>query len=221
VLAAFVTAFYVARLWFRVFTGPEQTEGLREGHRSMLLPMGVLGAITAVIGFTGPAIGRFLGHEIPWPEPATAALSTSVAGAGLALGWFVYGRRSRVLNTRVIQERIGFAYDVLVNKLYLDLTYQYFVVRPYAAASQALAVFDGSVIDGVVNGAARAWTRVAEASRTFDVTVVDGLVNGAAVVVKEAGATLRRIQTGRVRAYQMLVVGAVVALVVWVLVKGA
>ena len=29
---AFVTAFYVARLWFRVFTGPEQTEHPHEAH---------------------------------------------------------------------------------------------------------------------------------------------------------------------------------------------
>ncbi len=37
--AAFVTAFYVARLWFRVFTGPQQSEGLAEGHMEMIAPM--------------------------------------------------------------------------------------------------------------------------------------------------------------------------------------
>jgi NADH-quinone oxidoreductase subunit L len=219
--AAFVTAFYVARLWFRVFAGPPQTEGLHEAHAAMLLPMGMLATITAVIGFAGPSIGRFLGHEIPLPELGTALTSTAVAAAGLALGWFVYGRRSKVINTRALKERGQLLYGVLVNKFYLDLTYEHFLVKPYAQAAGALALFDGRVIDGVVNGAGRLWRRLSEGGWSFDASVIDGAVNGTAAIVKEAGASLRTIQTGRVRTYQLLVAGAVVLLVVWVLVKGA
>ena len=219
--AAFVTAFYVARLWFRVFAGPAQSEDLHEGHRSMLLPMMVLAAITTVLGFLGPAVGQFLGHEIPWPDLQTALLSTVVAGGGLLLGWYVYGRRSKVVNTRALKQRYPHAYGILVNKLYLDLTYEYFIVKPYGRFAAALGRFDGAVIDGAVNWAGSSWRRVADAGWSFDATVVDGVVNGAAAIVKEAGAQMRRIQTGRVRTYQMLVVGAVVALVVLILMKGA
>jgi len=220
-LAAFVTAFYVARLWFRVFTGPAQSEDLREGHRSMLLPMTVLAAITAVLGFCGPALGEFLGHEIPWPELQTALPSTAVAGGGLVLGWYVYGRRSKVINTQALKQRYPHAYGILVNKLYLDLTYDYFIVKPYGHLAAGLSRFDGSVIDGAVNLAGSTWRRIADAGWSFDSTIVDGVVNGAAAIVKEAGAQMRRVQTGRVRTYQMLVVGAVVALAVLILVKGA
>jgi NADH-quinone oxidoreductase subunit L len=220
-LTAFITAFYVARLWFRVFAGPAQSEDIHEAHWSMLLPMGMLATITLAIGFFGPALGEFLGHEIPLPELPMAVASTGVASSGLAIGWFVYGRSTKVINTRAIKQRARHAYGIFANKLYLDLTYDYFIVKPYGRLAQALAAFDATVIDGAVNGAGAMWRRFASGGWTFDSTVIDGLVNGTAAVVKEAGASLRRIQTGRVRAYQTFVVGAIVLLMVWVLVKGA
>lgn len=220
-IAAFVTAFYVARLWFRVFTGPAQTDDLHEGHASMLLPMGMLATITTLIGFFGPALGQFLGHEMPLPALPMALTSTGVALAGIALGWFVYGRRTRGVNTRAIKERLSYVYGVLENKLYLDLTYDYFFIKPYERLASALSAFDANVIDGVVNGAGIAWRRFASGGWTFDATVIDGLVNGTAAIIKEAGLSMRRLQSGRVRGYQMLVIGAVVLLMVWVLVKGA
>jgi len=220
-LAAFITAFYVARLWFRVFTGPTQQAELHEAHRSMLLPMVILATITAVVGFAGPAIGEFLGHEIPWPEPFTAGVSTGVAIAGIVLGWFVYGRRAAVVNTRALKQRFALVYGVFTNKYYFDLTYGYFVVGGYHALTRGLAAFDARVVDGAVNGAAALWRRAAGAGWSFDTSVVDGLVNGAAAIVKQAGASMRTLQSGRVRGYQTLVAGAVVLLVLWILVKGA
>ncbi len=220
-VAVFVTAFYVARLWFRVFTGPTQQAELREGHRSMLVPMVALAAITAVIGFFGPVLGDYLGYKIPWPDPLLAGTSTAVAVAGMVLGWFVYGRTTQVVNTRALKQRYANVYGVLANKLYLDLTYEHFLVRPYIAATHALGRFDAHVVDGAVNGAAKLWVRMSDAGRAFDVTVIDGLVNGTAAVVKAAGARVRALQSGRVRGYQTLVAGAVVLLVIFILVKGA
>jgi NADH-quinone oxidoreductase subunit L len=182
--------------------------------------MVVLAAVTAVLGFFGPTLGGFLGHEIPWPQLATAALSTAAAAAGVALGWWVYGRRTSVVNTQAIKQRFPHAYGVLANKYYFDLTYGYFVVGGYTALTRALAVFDARVVDGVVNGAAAAWRRMAAGGWTFDQRVVDGAVNGAATTVKAAGARVRTLQTGSVRGYQTLVAGAVVLLVIWIFVKG-
>jgi NADH-quinone oxidoreductase subunit L len=220
-LAAFVTAFYVARLWFRVFTGPSQQAELHEGHRSMLAPMAVLATITALIGFLGPALGEFLGHEIPWPDPLMAVISTAVAGGGIALGWFVYGRSTAVVNTRVLKQRYDNIYGLLANKLYLDLTYEYFLVRPYMAFAGLLARFDQTVIDGAVNGAAWVWRQLSSGGWRFDSGIIDGAVNGTAAVVKAAGTRMRALQSGRVRGYQTLVAGALVLLVIYVLVKGA
>jgi NADH-quinone oxidoreductase subunit L len=219
--AAFVTAFYVARLWFRVFTGPEQTEGLREGHVEMLVPMGVLAAITALIGFAGPVLGEFLGHEIPWPDPALAGVSLAVAGAGLALGWWAYGRRSMVLNTRPLKERARFLYGALDQKLYFDLTYDHFLVKPYAQVAAALGEFDRTIVDGAVNGAATVWRAGADLGGAFDHRFVDGAVNGVAVLVRAAGAQLRRIQVGRVQVYQGVMLVSLVLFMLLIVVKGA
>ncbi len=219
--AAFVTAFYVTRLWFRVFSGPEQTEGLHEAHRSMTIPTMILAAITAVLGFFGPALGGFLGHTIPWPSWPMALLSTGVASAGVFVGWMAYGRRTYVLNTNVVKQRASYVYGALVNKFYLDLTYEYFIVRPYGRLAAALGAFDGSVIDGGVNGVGRLWRAGAKLGWSFDTRVIDGAVNGTAVLVRRAGASLRRLQTGRVRSYQLLVIGAVVLATILILVKGA
>ena len=219
--AAFVTAFYVARLWFRVFTGPEQSEGLREGHVEMLVPMGVLAAITAVIGFAGPALGEFLGYEIPWPDPGLAALSLGVAGAGLALGWWTYGRRSVVLNTRRIKQRVRPLYGALDQKLYFDLTYDYFIVKPYGRVAAVLGEFDRAVVDGAVNGAAGLWRAGADAGGVFDRRVLDGAVNGLAALVRSAGAQLRRVQVGRVQVYQGVMLVSLVLFMLLIVVKGA
>jgi NADH:ubiquinone oxidoreductase subunit 5 (subunit L)/multisubunit Na+/H+ antiporter MnhA subunit len=211
----------VARLWFRVFTGPAQQDELHEAHRSMLLPMVVLATITSVIGLFGPTLGEFLGHEIPWPEPLTAGISSIVALGGLLLGWFVYGRKTSVVNTTELKRRYANAYGVLANKYYLDLSYGYFAVGGYRALASGLAAFDARVVDGAVNGAAALWRRASQGGWSFDSSVIDGLVNGAAVIVKEAGASLRTLQSGRVRSYQTLVAGAVVLFVIWILMKGA
>ncbi len=219
--AAFVTAFYVARLWFRVFTGPAQTEHLKEGHAEMIVPMVLLAVITAAIGFTAPGFSKFLGHAGHWPDPLIAGGSTAVALAGLALGWWAYGRRSVVLNTRSLKERAGYAYDALAKKLYFDLTYEYFIIRPYMWTAEHLYRFDQKVVDGAVNGAASAWNGLTAASARFDLAVIDGVVNGLAGSARAAGRTLRKIQVGRVQTYQRYILGAVVLLMVWIVVKGA
>ncbi|MDO8950866.1 MAG: NADH-quinone oxidoreductase subunit L [Actinomycetota bacterium] len=220
-VAAFVTAFYVARLWFRVFSGPEQTSGLKEAHIEMLVPMGVLAAVTSVIGFGSPYFAEFLGHEGEWPAAAIALTSTAVAGLGLALGWWAYGRRNQVLNTRPLKSRAGFVYAALAQKLYFDLTYDYFIVRQYGRLAGALSEFDRTVVDGIVNGAGAIWRAGADVGALIDRVVIDGAVNGVATLVRAVGARVRGIQTGRVQSYQALMLAALVVLMLWFVVKGA
>lgn len=221
--AAFVTAFYVARLWFRVFTGPVKSDHLEEGHKEMLAPMVVLAAITLVIGFAGPWLGEFLGHRIPWPDPTMAGTGTLVAISGLALGGWAYGRPTKRLNTAPLKKRAGVGYDMLAQKLYFDVTYQYFIVRPFQNLATVLAIFDMRRIDGVVNGVGQVWRKLSGASWMFDINFIDGAVNGLARLARRVGGQLRRIQAGRVQSYQRYVLGALVFLLLVSLyvVKGA
>lgn len=218
--AAFVTAFYVTRLWFRVFAGPKQAEELREAHWEMIVPMVLLAGITAVIGFAGPRIGEFLGHEIPYPMPSTAGISTLVALSGMALSWWFYGRRTMVVNTRTFKDRSGYVYDVVAQKFYFDLTYDRLILRPYGRLADAMAVFDGGIIDGVVNFVGRAWSRGSDLSWVFDGRIIDGTVNGIARLSQSVGAQARRLQSGRIQSYQRLAIGALVLLLLVIVVKG-
>jgi NADH-quinone oxidoreductase subunit L len=217
-LAAGVTAFYVSRLWFRVFAGEAQRPDAKEGHAEMLVPMIVLAAITLVIGFASPAFAEFLGHEGVWPEPVLALLSTAVAGSGLVAGWFVYGRGA--VSTQALKQRAGYAYNALQQKLYFDLLYENLIVYPYVRLAEAMGRFDTKVIDGAVNGAASLWTSVSQAGEWFDQRVVDGAVNGVATLVQAAGDRVRRLQVGRVQTYQRAMLAALIVLMIVTVLRG-
>jgi len=224
-LASGLTAFYMTRMYFRVFEGPEQTEHLHEGSPLMLIPMVALATITAFLGFGSPTFAHFLGEHGDWPSLALIAASTTVAAIGIGTGWWFYGRRSVVVNTQAYKLGLGPLYGALQQKLYFDAFYESVIVRPFMKAADLLAVFDSSGIDAVVNGAAKGWVAVATATAVFDRTFIDGAVNGLAAIAKSSGSALRKLQTGRLQGYQRLVLSAVVAfmlyLVIYAAVKGA
>jgi NADH-quinone oxidoreductase subunit L len=221
VLASGLTAFYVARLWFRVFSGPEQSEHLHEGHPLMLAPMVLLAFLTLIVGFTTTRFASFLGHEGEWPSLMMLAISVAVAGTGFGAGWWFYGRRSMVVNTGAWKRTLGHLYAALVHKLYFDLTYDFVFIRGYFALARFATVVDEKAVDGVVNGAGRAWTGLSAGAWRFDGAVVDGAVNGLAVAARWLGTMMRRIQTGRLQSYQRLTVAAVVLMMlVLVLTRG-
>jgi NADH-quinone oxidoreductase subunit L len=56
-------------------------------------------------------------------------------------------------------------------------------------------------------------------SRVFDLGIIDGAVNGVAMLVRDTGGRLRRVQTGLVRNYALGVVIGAVALLVYLAVR--
>lgn len=239
--SSMLTAFYVARMLFRIFADPKQTE-LHEGHLSMLAPMCVLAAITTVLGFWSVGFAGFLGGSGHWPELAVALPSLGVAAVGLTVGWWMYGRRGMVVNTRIYKQRFAHAYGALDRKIYFDELYDRFLIRPFFAVADALAAFDRNVVDGAVNLAVSAWVAASKLGWSFDDRVIDGAVNGIARVdtatcsaldafdahvvdglvdgfgntVRKAGA-VRKVHTGNVQTYvTAFVVAAVVVVLVLV-----
>lgn len=238
--ASGLTAFYVTRMLFRVFSGPEQTE-LHEGHKSMLGPMVALATITVGLGWASPAFAEFVGGHGVWPEPAVALPSLAIAAAGMTAGWWVYGRRGVVVNTRIYKLRFRYAYGALEQRLHFDGVYEAVLVRPFFAVAEVLARFDRGVLDGVVNLAVAVWVRASGYAWRFDDAALDGIVNGVARVdiattgvldtfdnvvvdgaVQTVGDTvfkageIRRIHTGNVQTYlTAFVVAAVVLILVF------
>ena len=201
-----ITAFYVARLWFRVFAGPTQTRSLHEGHLEMIAPMVVLAGITLVRRLRR----RVALRELPRPRgrvaaPFGLALSLElVAVAGLALGWWVYGAERRDQHD-AIKQRVGYAYDVLVQKLYFDITYEYLFIRPYMRLADVARRLRPERVDGVVNGSRRRWVRAT--GRLVALRRHGDRRSGercSRCRVATAGAWALRIQIGDVQTYQRL-----------------
>jgi NADH-quinone oxidoreductase subunit L len=104
-------------------------------------------------------------------------LSLAIAAAGLAAGWWVYGRRPQLADRWRGLGR-GLPYRLLANKYFVDEAYDAALIRPGFAFSRRVL-----------------W-------RWVDAGLIDGLlVNGSALAVAVTGAVLRLAQNGMLRFY--------------------
>ncbi len=149
--------------------------------------------------------------EFDYPK---AIISVALATLAIGIAAFYWFRREELGALKDLTKRNKVAhagYTFLENKYYLDYLYEDVIVDgitgPVARASYWV---NQHVIDGVVNGAgrgARAFGRVAY--DTFDQRVVDGSVNALATETGAAGEELRKIQTGQVQRYALLLFASV------------
>ncbi len=201
-VTAILTAFYMFRLYFRVFEGelvePKGTHA-HDAPMTMaaaLVPLGVLSVIGGIINLPGaltlehflePAVGE--GH-VPaglsaWLLPGVAV---AVAILGIAAAYFLYHRGDGAERRRHLLAQPGVSPLVAIagNKFYVDDIYGRGIVLP----GKAFADFS---------------------SRVVDARVVDGVVNGVGKVLASGAESMRRLQTGYVRNYAvMFLLGAVV-----------
>ncbi len=198
--AAVLTAFYMFRLIFLTFYGPERISQeakahLHESPPSMTVPLILLAALAAAAGFIGlPAVAgkkadlilRFLDPVAPSSHAAAGAAtewmlilaSTAVAALGLGLAYYLYLARP------AIPARLARAFPWLrrlwLRGYYLDDLYDAVLVRPLVRGSDF--VF-----------------------RHFDAKIVDGAVNGAAAAAGTAGGWSSSLQTGFIKDYALAV----------------
>ena len=220
--AAFLTAFYMARQVFLVFFGqPRNTEiHAHESPSVMTGPLVVLAVGATLLGLLGvpadmPLLGPLLGNnpfhhfvgeafEATPFHPQVMAISISVALAGLAFGWLLYGRNPLVAGQSDPLERLGPLWVTLKNKYWIDEIYNATFVRGTIFLADLLFAFDLGVIDGLVNLAGRATVAFSTLNRLFDTYIIDGAVNGVGWLARALGRELRLIQTGRVQNYLLL-----------------
>jgi NADH-quinone oxidoreductase subunit L len=111
-------------------------------------------------------------------------VSTLIALSGIGIAAFLYLKRPEMPDA--FAARFPGAYQLLVNKGYIDEMYDAVVVQPVKALSEHVL-----------------WKG--------DARVIDGAVNGTGQIVAETGALVRQLQTGSVRTYAVSVLfGAVV-----------
>jgi NADH-quinone oxidoreductase subunit L len=200
VITAVLTAFYMARVYFRVFEGPVVVpEGVHVhdapiAMRAALIPLGVLSVVGGVVNLPGaitlehflePVVGE---SEVPagltpWLLAGAALL---VATAGILAGRRLYATPDGDQLRASLQARAKPLVEAARDKFYVDELYGRAIVIPGRSFAQWCADF-------------------------FDRRIIDGLVNGTALLVARTSETVRRVQTGYVRSYAAIfLVGAVV-----------
>src|SRR6516225_7722165 len=137
-------------------------------------------------------------------EIGLMAFSVAVALAGIGIAWKFYVTSPDI--SEQLAERLSGAHRTLSNKYYVDELYNATVVAGTFGAARRFWSFDRTVVDGAVNGTS--WVTIVGAwfSGLTDRTVVDGLVNLIGWIVQESSHAFRRVQTGLVQNYAMLIV---------------
>jgi NADH-quinone oxidoreductase subunit L len=144
-------------------------------------------------------------------ELGLMGFSLVVAVCGIMLARKFYVTTPEVSDQLAV--RWGGAHRVLSNKYYVDELYDATVISGTFSAGRGLWAVDRNVVDGVVNGSG--WVTIVSAwfSGLTDRTVVDGLVNLVGRICEEGSFWFRRIQTGLVQNYAMLMLFGIFAFV--------
>ncbi|MCL5029098.1 MAG: NADH-quinone oxidoreductase subunit L [Bacteroidetes bacterium] len=135
-------------------------------------------------------------------------LSLTLAGLGILLAFSFY--QWKKLDPDKLANSIKPLYKLSYNKWYFDEIYQATFVAFTLGLSNVLYWIDTYIIDGIVNGSATVTKQFSKFSGTFDNIVVDGLVNLMATISGFIGLMFRRLQTGKVQTYIVVVVFSLV-----------
>ena len=222
----FLTAFYMFRAIFLTFGGKaqEKAEHAHEAPWNMLGPMIFLCVLAVVAGWVGiPGVGEgFAGlagfhvgeHHGVSIAPMVASLVLALAG--IALAWALY--KLKVYPVEKIYKTFRPVAYVLEHKYFFDEVYNFVFVKGTVAFARMWGVFDNYVIDGAVNGSAWLTVMWAKFKGWFDLAVVDGAVNFTGWITQTFGKIFRRVQTGYVQEYLIVLACGVAAILITVLV---
>lgn len=147
-------------------------------------------------------------HALEW-----TLMAVSVA-IGL-LGWFLarrfYKSDPQWATPRRFAEKFWPIHRALENKYWVDELYDATVVRGTLMLSMALWWIDTWIVDGIVNGVRHLTVILfGHGSNQFDKYVVDGTVNGVAWSAKGGSMMFRRMQSGLVQNYALIMGGGIV-----------
>ena len=213
VITAFLTAFYIFRLFFLAFEGKPRFDvhhlRVHDAPASMLVPMWVLGILSVIGGWIGiPSalaggdwFNKFLDpvfenaqakmSSVFFLDPTTEyfliIVSVIFAVAGIYVVYIAYLKKPQL--SAKLRKSVGDFYDVLLNKYYIDEIYRAIIVKPFEYVSDRYL-----------------W-------RGFDEIIIDGSVNGTGKLVRFFGKMMRRIQTGFVQNYVLIFVIGIIVIV--------
>jgi len=221
ILAAFMTAFYMFRLYFMTFTGkPRDQHAYDHAHESpysMTVPLMILAVLSIFAGWWGipwlqSGYASFVFFGAPHhaePNLLLMGCSLVVALSGIGLAYLMYYKKS--ISAEKMSRKFRGLYTLLYNKYYFDELYTAVIINPVYNLMEKMFRFDLAVIDGAVDGVGKLTLWWSWAKERFDTIVVDGAVNGLGYLSLGMGNIIRKTQTGQLQTYALVVfLGAVV-----------
>ncbi len=187
-----ITAFYMFRLYFRIFWNRETPH--HEGHHSegvlsMKIPLIILSVCTLVVGFI-PFSNLVTADGIPIHGegiPISFSIIPVALGlVGISIAFILYQKQNDKAEN--ISSSLGGIYSAAYRKFYIDEIYLFITKK---------------VIFNLV-GKPAAW---------FDKNIVDGLMNLLASVTAAISSLIKGLQSGKVQGYAIYFFGGVVGLV--------
>ena len=134
-------------------------------------------------------------------------ISSIMVLLGISLAFIVYV--FNIIDPEKTAIAIRPLYLFSLNKWYWDEIYDATFIKGSMLLANILSWFDTTIVDGIVNGVATLVRNFAFLNDGFDRHVVDGLVNFTAFTVNTTGAVLRKLQTGKVQTYVVMLLLAV------------
>ena len=212
-----MTAFYMFRAVYLTFYGKERFDAHHhpphEVSWHMYVPLivlaflsitggflnipGVLGGGTALHHWLEPVVGRgeslalkHMGGDHHTIEMILMVVSVAVALLGIFLATRIYKKKTTLAQN---EASLGGAYKLAYNKFYVDELYDNAIVQPTYGISRNFL-----------------W-------KIVDVKVIDGVVNGLGNITGYGGQWLRKIQTGIVQNYAVMISVGLLVLVTYLL----
>ena len=171
----------------------------------------VAAAAAAGVAAPGEAHEGGAAHLSRGAELALMALSVVIGVVGILFAWRVYVRRPEIADR--LAARFAGPHRVLKNKYYVDELYGATVIDGTMRGADGLWTFDRQVVDGAVNGSGWVTIIFSWISHVVDKYLVDGLVNLVGSVIQESSFVFRRVQTGLIQNYALLMMVGVFAFV--------
>ncbi len=194
IVVAFMTAYYIFREGYLVFSTQERWRGHyeKEPHEVsgvMTVPMVVLGVMSVIGGIAEGWYMHAIGGEHKGVHIEVAMISVGVGVLGIVMAYMVYVRG--VIDVNKAYESMKVLHSTFKNQFYTEHLYHKVLAKGYLAYSKVL---------------------YSSGERQF----IDGVVNGSAYLVRNVGSLFTFIQNGKLNWY-MFGLGAGGALLLIVL----
>jgi len=149
-------------------------------------------------------------HAMHWAHYPAMALSIVLGGLGILLAFVMY--QWKRISDDNLAIKLKKLYNGSLNKWYVDEIYGATFIGGTLGLGKVLSWFDNYIVDGIVNGTATMTKVFSKVSDLFDIYIVDGFVNSTAFVSGFIGLNFKKLQTGKVQTYIVLVVFSILIL---------